>query len=491
MPLGPQEAVDFISLYENDAAAFQEDILGRNLNTHLWSTPKDICDAISKPHAQVAVKACHGSSKTFLAGGFVIWWVAMGGIAITTAPTDQQVRRLLWGEVHAAYRRSKIPVGGILNQKELRITEDNYALGFSTDETVNFQGFHGKVLIILDEATGIEQGIWEAIHGIRSGGDVRVLALGNPTDMACEFARCFTEKSAAWDCFTISAFDTPNLLGVSEDEIESRGEAHDLDFLNDNIIPYLPTRRWVYESMLEWGRNSPVYNSRVLGQFPMQSSSALLSLAWLERARDESYVDEALPKDVIAGVDVAGPGEDETVVAVRRGPQLIDLIRFTEDDPRYEVANALEPYRDDLVKVNVDVIGIGYNFARYLEDQQYPVVDVNVAERSDDPEKFFNKKAQFYWSLRQRLQDGDCTNLPAEAVPQLSSIHYEERRGQIKIESKEDAKKKRGIKSPDIAEATMLCYAETEHQSYAWAAPRSAHGGFNQPHRSRKGKEYY
>ena len=81
--------------------------------------------------------------------------------------------------------------------------------------------------------------------------------------------------------------------------------------------PYLVTRRWVREKYAEWGPGHPLWEARVLGQFPTQAEDALISLAWLEEAARRSADDRG--GRLTAGLDVAGPGEDETVLVVTEG----------------------------------------------------------------------------------------------------------------------------------------------------------------------------
>ena len=173
------------------------------------------------------------------------------------------------------------------------------------------------MLIILDEAPGILPQIYEAIEGIRAGGDVRVLALGNPIISSGPFYDAFSGNREGWNQITISAFDTPNLEGVTLDQLLKMSEEE----LDANPRPYLTTRRWVKEKFSEWGPFHPLWESRVLGNFPLQSEDSLLSLTWLEQAKLRTEGDG----EVWAGVDVAGPGESETVLCVRRGPRIVLL----------------------------------------------------------------------------------------------------------------------------------------------------------------------
>jgi len=129
--------------------------------------------------------------------------------------------------------------------------------------------------------------------------------------------------------------------------------------------------------------------------------------------------------------------------------------------------------RSDLrnrIEINVDCVGIGYYLGKYLEDFGFTVSYVNVGERPNDKEKFSNLKSELYWNLRMRFEDGDVHGLSSDkAVSQLAGIRYKSNaRGQIEIESKEAARK-RGVKSPDEAEAIMLCYAPSfQHGLFGW-----------------------
>src|SRR5258708_21818681 len=94
----------------------------------------------------------------------------------------------------------------------------------SSIEGVRFQGWHGKILIVIDEAPGVRPEIYEAIEGIRAGGDVRVLALANPTIASGPFYDAFSVNRDGWSLFTIGAFDTPNLAGLDLESLLALGE---------------------------------------------------------------------------------------------------------------------------------------------------------------------------------------------------------------------------------------------------------------------------
>lgn len=455
-----------------DPVWFAREVLGHDL----WSMSEDILRALSVPRARIAVAGCHSSSKTFSAAETVLWTPYAGGIAITTAPTARQVARMVWAEVHAMYPKSRTPLGGeLLKTAEFRIAPDLYALGLSTDKGVNFQGFHaresGFMLIILDEAPGVPPSVYNAIEGVRAGGDVRVLALGNPDVPSGPFYDAFTKDRSAWKTFTIDAFASPNF----EDE-ENPGRYLDLEdllALPEHRIdyatrPYLITRRYVLEKYEEWGLASPLWMSKVCGQFPDQAEDSLISLAWLNAARVREI--EPGPDDEWeAGIDVAGPGKAETALGIRHGATLVRQWGWANPDPRGDVLQELASYHDRIKRVKVDSIGQGYYFAQHLEDNGWrgKVVYVNVGEAAHNKERFANLKAELYWGLRLRFQQGDVALAPEAMggkdgdllISQIASIRYgSTARGQTAIESKESAER-RGVKSPDRAEMLMLTFA--------------------------------
>jgi hypothetical protein len=226
----------------------------------LWPIQQQILRSVAT-NRWTSVKACHASGKTFTAADAVLWWITRhrDGIAVTTAPTWMQVEKLLWGEI----RNTVAGCRGRLsypepNKTELPIGPNRYAVGISTNDSVRFQGWHGTILIVLDEAPGVLPGIYEAIEGIRAGGNVRVLELGNPVIASGHFYDSFTANRKNRALFTISAFDTPNLqdLSLTYSGTDGRpvtvGSGRDLlslseEELDRNERSYLTSRRWVKE----------------------------------------------------------------------------------------------------------------------------------------------------------------------------------------------------------------------------------------------------
>lgn len=445
-----------------------------------WQTSAAILRAMDKPNAKVIVKACHSSSKTFTAADVVLLALLSGYDVVTTAPTQEQVERLLWGHIRRAIDGSVFPRSdwGTVNLTEIRMPTGEFAIGLATkpeEGGVRFQGHHARpgsaLVVVIDEAIGVNPGIMEAVEGFAAGGDVRRLYLCNPTIPSGPVYDIFVSADPTWTRITIDAFDTPNLAGVTLSGLLAMPD-HELD---DNARPYLVTRRWVRDMYYLWGEDSPLWQARVRGQFPIQSDDALISLAWLEAARQSDLVDAA---PLIAGIDVAGPGEDETVLCIQQDGQIVHLQGFASPDARGPVVAALRPWlHKGLVRVNYDEAGQGWYFGQHLREQMPESVivnGVNVGESVTTPqnaEKYVNLKAELYWSLRERFRDGLVSGLTDQlTISQLAGLRYEhDSRGRVVIESKDKARK-RGVKSPDRAEALMLAFAPRDAREMAGAA---------------------
>jgi phage terminase large subunit len=463
----------FVRNVMSDPALFATHVLG----VSLWKREAEILQSI-KTHRRTAVKACHGVGKTFTIAVAALWWLARypEGIVLTTSPTQRQVRTQLWSEIHRHVERAKVPYPK-LKTTEIKFRGDNnFAIGFSTNQTENFQGYHGRyVLIIADEAPGIESGIWDAVAGTMAGGKVHIVMAGNPTVPSGAFFDAFTKERGLWNCFTISAFDSSNLQGLDLEKL-LRMDPAEGGMLDRNPLPHLVTKRWVYDQYLAWWHgnesSSPNWLSRVLARFPDQAQNALIKMVWLESAKQRALqnpVGDAGSTPLVAGVDVGG-GEAETVVYVceygRDRRKIIRMGAWRGEDTRGQVVNFLNEFRAHLSIVRVDSIGVGHNFALHLRDCRFPVEMINVGMacesnpqlgESDPARRFVNLKACFYEELADAFERDHIEGLTDEAtIGQLAGLLYElDSQGRMKIESKEQARA-RGVPSPDRGEALML-----------------------------------
>jgi len=444
------------------AVAFQRKALRRKL----WDKQKHICRMV-QTHRSVAIKGCHASGKTWVLAGYVPYFILANpdGIVLTIAPTLRQVKTH-WSEIAAAINALNLNAPDP-STTLWKLGPNNYAQGFSSSRGVNAQGFHGKkVLIIVDEAIGITGDVWDALEGIRAGGDVVMVKLCNPTVPSGPVYEDFT-KNLSTPCHTtvtISAFDTPNLAGLTLERLLQLPDEQ-LDYAP---VPFLTRRRWVHEMYHKWGPTNPRFQSRVLGLFPTQATDAVFHLSWIEEAAKPYEEDELKPLlkpgvYIQVGIDVAGPGDDETTCCARIGAYIVATGAWSKADPLQEVLEFLGSLRQRFPGATIiivgDIVGIGYHFLRAIARENFDVRGFNAGSAPMDPTLFKNAKAEAYWTLREWMRTGFVHGIEDEDTKaQLSDIKYRETLlGLIEIEHKDEARA-RGSQSPDRAEAMVMAY---------------------------------
>ncbi|MCH7642193.1 MAG: hypothetical protein IIC30_02840 [Chloroflexi bacterium] len=433
------------------------------LGARLWDGQIQILEAV-RDHVRVAVRSCNGSGKSYAAAHIVLWWLMAfsESMVITTAPTERQVREVLWREIRRAYRGNEELIEGKLTRTTLELGDKHYAHGISTNEPERFQGFHeGNILFVVDEASGMREDIFEAIEGSMTSAGAHLLLLGNPTALGGTFYEAFHRRRDLWHTLHISAFDTPN---VASGEIE---------------IPGLVSPQWVTDAALNWGENSPMYQVRVLGEFPSEGVDSLIALRLIEAAilprLQEASGDSAelIAEPVEIGVDVARFGNDRSVICVRQGERVLSLDVFGRQDTMATAGRVVEAVRRHRpVAVRVDAIGIGAGVVDRLRELGVAgIAGINVSERARNPEQFLNLRAELFDGLRQRFQEGRI-RIPddPDLIAELSSLRYSfSSSGQVRLESKDDLRG-RGIASPDRADALMLAFAGIRRPGFkAWA----------------------
>jgi len=331
-------------------------------------------------------------------------------------------------------------------------------VGLSTDDPNRFQGFHAEnILGVIDEAAGVEASIWEGMDAILTSSGARLLAIGNPTEPSGRFYDAFS--SPLYNKIHISAFDTPNFTenNIVLDDIKS-GEWEKK--FKTMVFPALITPRWVVERLAEWGEESPAFQSRIMGAFPIYGSDTMIPISWAVRAQEREVIWSDDDRCVMA-VDVARFGDDESVVGIRRGNSVVQMEMFKNVDV-YVLAKACKAIaeREQPEIIKVDVVGIGAGVADNLRGWGFDnVIDYVSQERSWSPEKHVNRRTESWYNLREKFRK-DQINLPNDdtLIGQLTSPRYKfDTAGRYVLESKEDMKK-RGIVSPDRADVVAMLF---------------------------------
>ncbi len=430
------------------------------LRVDLWSKQEEVLAALPK-HRRVAVKSGNGLGKGFCAAVAVLWFIHRHdpAIVLSTAPTFRQVRHILWRQIRRLHRRAKDTLGGKLLDTRWELAEDRYALGLSADTADQFQGFHSpNMLIVVDEAEGVSDEIYEAIEAVTTAADPLLLLIGNPTTVSGAFRRAFYQERHLYKTVTISALDSPNVQA------------------GKSVIPGLTSAKWVQEHQETWGEDNPIYRARVLGEFPDQADDTLIKLSDIEAAAQGTALNNEVPEagtteeEVVLAVDVARFGSDRSVILRRQGRRVEEIRTFHNLDTMKLAGWVIAAIKESQpARICVDEIGVGAGVVDRLREQGYRVKGINVARRAGQEGIFANLRAEGYWRLRELFSSGNI-EIPADnhLMGELAALRYSyDSQGRIQMESK-DAMRQRGLPSPDKADALMLAFLQPPGRMKLW-----------------------
>lgn len=434
-----------------------------------WSKQQEVLRAL-QTNRVVTVASCHGVGKTFLGGEAAHWFLNTfeNSMVITTAPTWRQVEQMMWRQIRRIHKKSLYGDTGRLLKTMLEYGDEWFAMGVSSDDTDKLQGFHpnsGHILVIADEAAGISEDTWLAIEAIMTSFGARLLMIGNPTTVSGTFHHSHHGDPTSYKV-RISCFDTPNF---TNNGIETIQDLIDMDEKDVEIIaPYLITPMWAKDKITRWGVASPMFQARVLGQFPAQESNSLISLLDIEAATTDERLEYLRSKgdhhqQQSLGVDVARYGDDNTVITSRRGGIV--------EDQEVHGKTATTTTTGLVIKypapafIGVDADGVGGGVVDELLELKVEHVEGLMngsSPRADETGvRFANLRAQMWYNLAELFRKGEIYIPPhmTELMAELSSIRYSYTRQGLTVESKKEIKD-RLHKSPDRADSLMFSFAD-------------------------------
>lgn len=479
------------------------------LRERYWTMQRYVVDAVYR-HRRVTHRSCRKSGKTRSAAGLALHFGSSPSTIITTAPVNKQVRESMWGKgLRPLFTRANPKLPGRMLTTSWRIEPDWYAIGFSTDDPRNFLGFHadielpeddaqiddvgedpfrettdgvihanveevveratfknGRLLMVLDEAPGIDAMLYEIIEGSLAGDNTYVLEQGNPiidANSPHPFARHHAEGSE-WHRIHTSAF----IPDPGEDDVGADKHFH-------GVPPYVMKKAWARARLKEWGRDSAAFRAHVGGMFGREGmdSSLVVSRAMLESAEAREATSE---QGRHLGVDVALEGDecvaalvvDGVVCAVHtwRSPDLMataDLIVTLAK--RWDVP---------AMNVHVDVIGLGAGVVSRLAQMGYRVdgVDFGASAKGDWSHLFGdtkprNRRAELHWVARRVFEEGlghvprRWNEMWTQAMWATFEIRQEGGSGStLVIEPKEKIRGRYG-RSPDWFDAFLLAWSRS------------------------------
>jgi hypothetical protein len=433
--------IDFIKRYRNDPVLFVREVL--KVEPDDWQ--KDFLNAVASGERKISIRSGHGVGKS-TAGSWAMLWFLLTRYpvkVVVTAPTSAQLYDALFAELKRWVKELPEAIQSLLDVKQERIelksssTEAFISARTSRAEQPEaLQGVHSdNVMLVADEASGVPEQVFEAASGSMSGHNATTILFGNPVRSSGFFFDTHNRLKDTWWTRRVSCMDSKR---VSEE--------------------------YVKEMATRYGEESNAYRIRVLGEFPKSDDDTIIPMDLLESAKyrdTQAYVDSP----IIWGLDVARFGSDSSVLCKRQSNVVVDLTRWRNLDlmqlcgavvANFEACDHKQKPREILV----DSIGLGAGVVDRLNELGLPVRGINVSESPSMGQTYLNLRAELWYKTKAWLEKRDC-KIPnnEDLVAELATVRYTfTSSGKIKVESKDDIRR-RGLKSPDMADALVLTFA--------------------------------
>jgi len=297
-------------------------------------------------------------------------------------------------------------------------------------------GVHSdNVLLVVDEASGVPEKVFEAAAGSMSGHNATTILLSNPTRSTGTFYESQTRMSGTWWTQRWSCVDSPLVSDEFVDEMRER-----------------------------YGEESNAFRIRVLGEFPLADDDTIIPFHLVDAAMNR---DIEIDKDrrPVWAVDPARFGSDRTAFCKRVGSVITEIKSWRGLDLMQTVGRVMAEYEalnpsSRPSEILVDSIGVGSGVVDRLRELGAPVRGVNVAESPSMGETYNNLRTELWFKTKAWLEDRSC-KIPQddELLADLTGIRYSfTSSGKMAAESK-DQMRRRGLRSPDLADAVCLTMA--------------------------------
>lgn len=399
---------------------------------------------------QIAIASGHGIGKSAIVSILIDW--AMSTMedckGVVTANTERQLMTKTWAELAKWHRMSisaplfKYEATSFhsidkAHEKTWRID----AIPWSKQNSEAFAGLHNhgkRILIIFDEASAIDDVIWEVVEGATTDEDTEIIwcAFGNPTRPSGRFFQCFKKYRNIWKC----------------KQIDSRT----VEITNKKKL-------WEWAQM--YGEDSDFFKVRVRGMFPSAGTGQLITPEMVEEAQKRYKILLDAPKrydfaPVIFGVDPAWEGADLLVVYMRQGNFSKVLLSLPKNDDDWFVAGKIAALakENNMAQGFIDQgYGTGiYSALKQMGFDNFRLIPFNMAATSD---YYSNKRIEMWDRMKEWLKDGGTVEPREDVADDLTGPEaFINLRGKFQLESKDDMKE-RGLQSPNFGDALALTFA--------------------------------
>lgn len=456
--------VQWIKRYRDEPALFAREVLG--VEPDPWQA--ELMMAVARGERRVSVRSGHGVGKSTTVAILCIWYLLTRYPVkiVITAPTSAQLFDALFAEIKRWVNVLPPQVQQLLNVKSDRVEiAAAPETGFISARTSRaespeaLQGIHAdNVLLIADEASGVPEAVFEAAAGSMSGEEACTILLGNPTRSSGFFFDTHNRLKDQWWTRRVSCVDSPRVSAAYVDEMK-----------------------------LRYGEDSNAFRVRVLGEFPLSDDDTVIPMHLIEAAMARDLVeDERAP--AIWALDVARFGTDRSALAKRRGQVITEIKKWAGLDLMQLTGAVVAEYQATQahlrpVEILVDSIGLGSGVVDRLRELKLPCRGVNVSESPSMKGTYQNLRAELWFATKAWLEQRGCKLIRDEdLMAELAGPRFKfSSSGKLQVESKDDMRK-RGLRSPDLADAVCLTMAADAATAIYGV---SANGSWNKPLRRR------
>ena len=434
---------EFVETYQNDPVRFVQEMLG----AEPFDYQKEFLREVASPTRRLSVKSGHGTGKSTTASWAMLWFLLLKYPCkvVVTAPTSSQLFDAMFAELKRWIKELPREIQGLLNVKsdrvELVAAPAEAFISCRTARAENageaLAGVHSdNVLLVIDEASGVPEVVFEASAGSMSSVNATTVMLSNPTRSSGTFFESHNRMRHSWWTRTWSCEDSPLVADEFIDEMRDR-----------------------------YGETSSAFLVRVMGEFPLADDDTIIPFHLVESAQHRD-IEESPETNQIWALDVARMGSDKTALCKRQGSVVTDIKSWGGLDLMQTVGrvkaefDALEVWEQDQLELMVDSVGMGAGVSDRLQELGLPVRAVNVSESPSMKETYLNLRAELWFRMKAWLENRTC-KIPQndKLLSELTSLKYTfTSSGKIKAESKQELKK-RGFNSPDLADSLALTFA--------------------------------
>lgn len=434
---------EFVETYQNDPVKFVQEMLG----AEPFDYQKEFLREVASPTRRLSVKSGHGTGKSTTASWAMLWFLLLKYPCkvVVTAPTSSQLFDAMFAELKRWIKELPREIQGLLNVKsdrvELVAAPAEAFISCRTARAENageaLAGVHSdNVLLVIDEASGVPEVVFEASAGSMSSVNATTVMLSNPTRSSGTFFESHNRMRHSWWTRTWSCEDSPLVADEFIDEMRER-----------------------------YGETSSAFLVRVMGEFPLADDDTIIPFHLVEAAQHRD-IEESPETSQIWGLDVARMGSDKTALCKRTGSVVTDIKSWGGLDLMQTVGrvkaeyDALEVWEQDNLEILIDSVGMGAGVFDRCQELGMPVRAINVSESPSMKETYLNLRAELWFRMKAWLENRTC-KIPQNdrLLSELTSLKYTfTSSGKIKAESKQELKK-RGFNSPDLADCLALTFS--------------------------------